>query len=140
MTVVLMNGQVRKSKFSVIFTKSSNSAIIGSLGIEIPKLRLVKLIKYTTGDEISKVPVFGTLVIPELTYITSTGDISGAVLSQLVVQGSPFERFKKGIAKGIAADFIAQIGKFSGITARFASNKLHFEVKKSATLDLKSVL
>ena len=137
---MLMNGQVRKSKFSVIFTKSSNSAIIGSLGIEIPKLRLVKLIKYTTGDEISKVPVFGTLVIPELTYITSTGDISGAVLSQLVVQGSPFERFKKGIAKGIAADFIAQIGKFSGITARFASNKLHFEVKKSATLTVNALL
>ena len=139
-TIVIFNGKVGSGKISVVFQKTS----IGSAGavvVDIMNFKLVELVKSATGADISAIPFFGTLEIPELKFAAATNNITSPILGELAGTGSALEWFKTGIVKGVSGRFVIQIGDVSRVAVNLVHKKLDFEVPvTSSLLSLDTVL
>ena len=137
--VVILNGMIGSGKISAVFQKTSSESS-GAVVVNIENFQLVELIESATGVDISGVPFFGTLQIPELKFAAATDNITTPLLEELAGSGSALEWFKSGIVKGISGRFVIQIGDVSKIAVNFASEKLDFKVPDASSLSLNDVL
>ena len=140
MTVLVINGKVGHKQVSVILIKPSKSDSIGALGFSIQKIRLAQFVKDITRQDISKIPILGALVVPDLMYMSSTGDISGTLLSTLRDKGSLLEHFKSGIKKGVQGTFKVQIGTLGMIHVQIVNSKLVFSQPNTNSKSLEVLL
>ena len=137
--VIVFSGRVGKGKISAVFKKSSSGSA-GAVVVDITSFKLAELIQSATEIDISSIPFFGPMVIPELKFTVATNSITSPLLSQLAGSGSPLEEYKNGIVKGVSGRFSIQIGDVSGIAVEFVHNKLSFTVPDTSSLSLETVL
>ena len=140
MTVLVINGKVGHKQVSVILIKPSKSDSIGALGFSIQKIHLAQFVKDITREDISKIPILGAIVVPDLMYMSSTGDISGTLLSTLRDKGSLLEHFKSGIKKGVQGAFKVQIETLGMIHVQIVNSKLVFSQPNANSISLEVLL
>ena len=138
-TLVIFNGKVGSGKISVVFQKTS-TGLAGAVVVDIMNFKLVELVKSATGADISAIPFFGTLEIPELKFAAATNNITTPILGELAGNGSALEWFKTGIVKGVSGRFVIQIGNVSRVAVSLFDNKLDFKVPVTSSLSLDAVL
>ena len=138
-TLVVLNGKVGSGKISTVFQKTSSGSA-GAVVVDISNFKLVELVKSATGADISAIPFFGTLQIPELKFAAATNTITTPILGELAGTGSALEWFKTGISKGISGRFVIQIGNINRVAVNFVHKRLDFKVPDSSSLTLDSVL
>ena len=138
--VVALNGQVggATGKISAVFYRTT-SGQVGAIVVDITNFMLSKFISSATGVDISTVPYFGQLAIPELKFAVATGDINTPLLAQVSTTGSALESFKTGIVKGASGRFVLQLGQ-SKVAAEFVGKALDFKVPTASSLVLKDLL
>ena len=139
-TVVVLNGQVsgRNGKISAVFQKTTSEAA-GAIVIDINNFKLSEFIESSTGADISAIPFFGELEIPELKFAAATSNITTPVLAELSPSGSALEWFKTGILQGVSGRFVIQIGD-SRVAVNFVQQRLNFKVPDTSSLSLSSIL
>ena len=137
--VVILNGMIGSGKISAIFQKTSSESD-GAVVVDIANFQLVELVKSATGIDISGIPFFGTLEIPELKFAAATDNITTPLLEELAGSGTALEWFKTGIIKGISGRFVIQIGDTSKIAVNFAGHELDFKVPDTSSLSLNDVI
>ena len=138
-TLVVLNGKVGSGKISAVFQKTSSGSA-GAVVVDIINFKLVDLVKSATGADISDIPFFGTLQIPELKFAAATNNITSPILGEVAGSGSALEWFKTGMSRGISGRFVIQIGDVSKIAVNFLHKRLDFKVPKTSTLSFDSVL
>ena len=138
-TVVVLNGKVGSGMISAVFQKSSSGSA-GAVVVDIGNFKLSELIQSATGTDISSIPFFGSLVIPELRFAAATNDITSPILAQLAGSGTALDKFKSGILKGVSGRFVIQIGAVSQIAVDFVQKKLNFKIPDTSSLSLNAVL
>ena len=138
-TVVVLNGNIGdgSGKLSAVFEKSPSGSS-GAIVIDINNFKLTELVEAATGIDISDVPFFGTLAIPELKFAAASANITSPLLAELGASGSALEWFESGIAEGVSGRFVIQIGD-SKVAVNFVQQQLHFRVPDTSTLSLSSV-
>ena len=137
--VVILNGMIGSGKISAVFQKTSLESD-GAVVVDIANFQLVELVESATGIDISGIPFFGTLEIPELKFAAATDNITTPLLEELAGSGTALEWFKTGIVKGISGRFVIQIGDTSKIAANFAGDELDFKVPDTSSLSLNNVV
>ena len=138
-TLVIFNGKVGSGKISAVFQKTSTGSA-GAVVVDIVNFKLVELVKSATGADISAIPFFGTLEIPELKFAAATNNITTPILGELASTGSALEWFKTGIVKGVSGRFVIQIGDVSRVAVNLVHKKLDFKVPAISSLSLDAVL
>ena len=138
-TLVVLNGKVESGKLSAVFQKTSSGSA-GAVVVDILNFKLVELIKSATGVDISAIPFFGTLQIPELKFAAATNTIMTPILREVAGTGSALEWFRTGISKGISGRFVIQIGNINRVAVSFVHKRLDFKVPNTSSLTLDSVL
>ena len=138
-TVVILNGIIGSGKISTVIQKTSSESD-GAVVVDIANFQLVELVKSATGIDISGIPFFGTLKIPELKFAAATDNITTPLLEELAGSGTALEWFKTGIVKGVSGRFVIQIGDTSKIAANIAGRKLDFKVPDTSSLSLNDVV
>ena len=138
-TVVVLNGKVGSGKISAVFQKSSSGSA-GAVVVDIGNFKLSEFVQSATGADISSMPFFGSLVIPELRFAAATNDITSPILAQLAGSGSALDKFKSGIVKGVSGRFVIQIGDVKEIAVEFKNKRLDFKVPDTSSLSLNAAL
>ena len=136
--VIVFSGRVGKNRINLVFERSSNSA--GAVVAKGSSFKLAELIQSAIGIDISSIPFFGPMVIPELKFTVATNTITSPLLAQLAGSGSPLEEYKNGIVKGVSGRFSIQIGDVRGIAVEFIHKKLSFTIPDTSSLSLETVL
>ena len=137
--VVILNGMIGSGKISAVFQKTSLESD-GAVVVDIANFQLVELVKSATGIDISGIPFFGTLEIPELKFAVATDNITTPLLEELAGSGTALEWFKTGIVKGVSGRFVIQFGDASKIAVHFAGHELDFKVPDTSSLSLNDVV
>ena len=138
--VVLVNGRVGKGRISAVFEKSANSDSVGAVVADLVSFKLSELIQSATGIDISSVPFFGPMVIPELKFAVATSNITSPLLAELSGSSLPLEDYKDGIAEGVSGQFTVDVSEVRGITVEFVHNKLSFTIPDTSSLSLETLL
>ena len=138
-TVIVLNGRVEGGKISAVFQKN-HSGLAGAVVVDISNFKLAKLVKSATGTNISAIPFFGSLEIPELRFAASTNNITTPILGELAGTSSALEWFKMGILKGVSGRFVIQIGNVSRVAVNLVHSRLKFKVPARSSLSLGTVL
>ena len=138
-TVIVLNGRVEGGKISAVFQKNC-SGLAGAVVVDISNFKLAELVKSATGTNISAIPFFGSLEIPELRFAASTNNITTPILGELAGNGSALEWFKTGILKGVSGRFVIQIGNVSSVAVNLVHSRLKFKVPARSSLSLGTVL
>ena len=138
--LIVLNGRVGggNGKISAVFQKMP-SENVGAIIIDIMNFKLSELVESTTGVDISDIPFFGTLEIPELKFSAATSNITTPMLRELASTGSALEWFNTGIVQGTSGRFVTLIGN-SKIAANFIHQKLNFKIPATSSLSLSSIL
>ena len=137
-TIIVLNGKLGNGKISAVFQKTSSGSA-GAVVVDITNFKLFELVKSATGVDISSIPFFGSLEIPELKFAAATNDINHPALGQLAGSGSALDWFKTGIVKGVSGRFVIQIGN-AKIAVKFVQKRLDFKVPDTSSLSLNAVL
>ena len=138
-TVIVLSGRVGKGRISAVFEKSSSGSA-GAVVVDIASFKLAELIQSATGIDISSIPFFGSMVIPELKFATATNSITNPLLAELAGRSSPLEEYKNGIVKGVSGRFLIQIADVSRIAVDFVQKKLSFTIPDTSSLSLETIL
>ena len=138
-TLVIFNGKIGSGKISAVFQKTSAGSA-GAVVVDIVNFKLVELVKSATGVDISAIPFFGTLEIPELKFAAATNNITTPILGELAGTGSALEWFKTGIVKGVSGRFVIQIGDVNKVAVNLVHKMLDFKVPATSSLSLDAVL
>lgn len=139
-TLVILSGRVGggNGKISAVFQKTP-SKIAGAIVIDINNFKLSEFIESSTGADISAIPFFGQIEIPELKFAAATSNITTPILAELAISGSALEWFKTGIVQGISGRFVIQIAD-SRVAVNFVQQQLNFKVPDTSSLSLNSIL
>ena len=138
-TLVTLSGSVSEGQVFLIYQKSVSGSAV-AFAADTPEFRLSSLVSSATGIDISSVPFFGTLIIPQIGFTMSSAHISNPFLLDLYPPTSPLATFGSSIAKGVTASFDVSFGDVKGIVADFAKGELNLEVPDSVELSLTDVL
>ena len=140
-TLIVLNGNVGggNGKISAVFQRTS-SETAGAIVVDITNFRLSELVQSATGIDISDVPFFGLLEIPELKFAAATSNITTPMLGELASPGSALEWYKTGITQGISGRFVIQIGDVNRMAGHFVQTRLDFKVPSTSSLSLNSIL
>ena len=135
--MVVFNGRTGlKGTANIVVEKTSAGSIV-ALAADVEAFMLAELIESATGLDISSVPLFGPIVIPELKFTTAIDNITTPLLAELASKGSAIYEYKDGIPRGIAGRFIISIAGINNISVDFAHKCITFNIPDTATLSLK---
>ena len=138
-TLVTLSGSVSKGQVFLIYQKSPSGSAV-AFAADTPEFRFSSLVSSATGIDISSIPFFGTLIIPQIGFTMSSAHISNPLLLDLYPPTSPLATFGSSIAEGVTASFDVSFGDVKGIVADFAKGELDLEVPDSVELSLTDVL
>ena len=116
----------------------SGSAV--ALAVDTPKFKFSTLVSSATGVDISSIPYFGSLEIPQIGFTIASMHIANPLLSALFPPTSPLAKFAGSISKGVTASFLVDIADVKGIVADFAKGKLDLQVPQNVDLSLTGIL
>ena len=130
-----------KAKVGIVYEQSQDGKIV-ALAADMQEFQLSDLVEAGTGIDISKVPFFGELTIPAISFVVSSKQFTTANLPDLNVTGVhiPKQLLLESIPEGVKGTFVADIGSALGISADFSNNILNLEVPSSISLSLQSLL
>ena len=120
---------------SVVYEKSPNGNVV-VFAADVTQFRLSDIILAGAGVDISKVPFFGSLVIPATSFAISSDNFSTLNLPDLDIPGIATELFLETIPKGLKSQFRVRIGKAAGLIGEYAGNVLTISSSSSVTLSL----
>ena len=138
-TTVVMNGVLKEGKISVVLQKSSLETA-GAIVVNISHFQLAEFIQLATGIDITMIPFFGTMEIPQLRFAIATNNISKQTVREFTTSGSPLKRFRSGIIEGISGQFLMQIGNVSRIGVKLLHKIMTFKVPGISTLSMNALL
>ena len=137
--LITLSGSIAGGRVFLLYQKSPSGSVI-ALAADTPEFRFSTLVSSATGLDISSVPYFGSLVIPQIAFTIASDHITNPLLSAIFPQTSPLAKFGGAIHKGVTASFSLDIAKAKGIVADFAKGTLDLQVPKSVDLSLISIL
>ena len=117
-------------------SSKSTTAIIAT----IKNFNLASLVSTTLQVDISGIPLFGDLQIPELGFSAATDSITSSLLPKLYETGSPLERFNDSLPKGVAAYFTADIAGVSVNGLFLLTKGVSLKIPTGASLTVKQLL
>ena len=138
-SIVLLGQIGSKGKISIAYQKSGTKKVV-AFAADVAQFKLADLVKTATGIDITSVPFFGTFVIPALSFVISTKQLSTALFPNLNVPGMPKELLLENIPAGVKGKFLADIGSALGIKVDYSNNILTMKVPPSVSFSLKSLL
>ena len=138
-TLVSLSGSVGNGRVFFFFQKSTAGPVV-ALAVDIPSFKFVDVVASATGADISGVPFFSTLVIPQIGFSVSSAELHNQLLSTVFPPNSQLARFGATLATGVTASFSLDISTVKGLIADFASGKLDIQVPNGVTLSLTTIL
>ena len=138
-TLVTLSGSVGPGQIFLIYQKSPSGSAV-AFAADIPKFRFSSLVSSATGVDISSIPFFGTLVIPQIGFTIASKYINNPLISGIYPPGSPLKKFGNSISRGVTASFTLSLVNVKGVVAKFAQGELNLQVPKSASFTLSKVL
>ena len=124
---------------SVVYEKSQNSDVL-VFAADVKQFKLSDLIHAGTGLDISKVPFFGSLIIPATSFVISSDNFSTLNLPDLDIPGIATELFLETVPKGVKGQFRINIGRAVGLIGEFSGNMLNIKPPSSVTLSLPDLM
>ena len=136
---LVLNGVVGSGKVSAVLQKLP-MLYAGAVVVDISHFSLADLVLLATGYDISEIPFFGSMDIPQLTFAIATDNITNPMLRELSESSPLLHVFRSGFIEGVSGRFLIQIGDVSGIAVKLLHNKLTFKVSNRSFLSLNTVL
>ena len=136
---LVLNGVVGSGKVSAVLQRLP-MLYAGAVVVDISHFSLADLVLLATGYDISEIPFFGSMDIPQLTFAIATDNITNPMLRELSKSSPLLHVFRNGFIEGVSGRFLIQIGDVSGIAVKLLHNKLTFKVSNTSFLSLNSVL
>ena len=139
-TAIVLNGKVGggNGRISAVFVKTT-SETAGAIVVDVMDFKLSELVQSATGVDISGIPFFGALQIPELKFAAATYNITTPILAELAPSGSALDWYKGGILQGVSGRFVIQIGDVK-LAVNFVHKRLYFKVPDAYLLSLDALL
>ena len=115
-----------------------DSAIAIAAGINT--FTFSELIQSAVNVDIRGIPFIGTLSVPSMALISSSGDITTSLLPEVLGENSPLARYGTTLPDGFTAKFSTPIGKTKGIVGSYADKKISFTVPSNVDASLGALL
>ena len=140
-TFLAFSGSINEGQIYFVYQKSSteSEAAVGIAAVK-ESFRFSSLVSSAVGVDISNIPYFGTLVIPDVGLTISSHYITSPLLSSLYPSSSVLTNFGDSLGKGLRAAFQLTLGEVKGIVANFAEGKLELQAPNSDQLSLGKIL
>ena len=138
-TLVSLTGTVGSGSVFFFFQKSPSGSAVALL-VDIPSFRFADLVTSATGVDISGVPFFSNLNIPQIGLSIASAQLQNQLLSSLFPPTSFLANFGALIPKGVTASFSIDIATVKGLVADFASGELKLKVPDGIDLSLDTLL
>ena len=87
-----------------------------------------ELIHAGTGRDISSVPFFGNVIIPALSFVISSDELSTVNLPDVEIPGIAKELLLENIPKGLKGKFLVDLGSAIGLDADYSDDTLTITV------------
>ena len=138
---LVFTGKVGKAaNVSIVYEKSQNSRVV-VFAADVKQFRLSDIILGGTRVDISKVPFFGSLVVPSTSFVISSDNFSTLNLPDInKTPGIPTQLSLETISKGLNGQFRVKIGKAANLIGEYAGNLLTIKPPSSVTLSLLDLL
>ena len=140
-TFLAFSGSINEGQIYFVYQKNSteSEAAVGIAAVK-ESFRFSSLVSSAVGVDISNIPYFGTLVIPDVGLTISSHYIISPLLSSLYPSSSVLTNFGDSLGKGLRAAFRLTLGEVRGIMANFAEGKLELQAPNSGQLSLGKIL
>ena len=137
---IAMEGKSNENTVSVILQMStsgleSSAALIA----DIRNIHLADFVKTVMNVDIIGIPIFGTLIINELSFAAATHEITSDLLPTLYIPGSPLEGFNTILPGGVSAYFTVDVAGMS-VNAAFSKNNISFTLPSTSPLVVEDLL
>ena len=122
----------------VVLQKSASGSTVAMMG-DVRSFSLANLVNTALNIDLSAIPVFGSLQIPQIGFCATSGTITSTLLPTLYPPSSPLGQFGTTLPMGVSAYFTATL---SGTTIRgkFLLSRLSFKIPTTSTLSVKQLL
>ena len=140
-TFLAFSGSISEGQIYFVYQKFSteSEAAVGIAAVK-ESFRFSSLVSSAVGVDITNIPYFGTLVIPDVGLTISSHYITSPLLSSLYPSSSVLTNFGDSLGKGLRAAFQLTLGKVRGVMANFAEGKLELQAPNSGQLSLGKIL
>ena len=116
-TLVTLSGSIGGGNVFLIYQKSPSGSAV-ALAVDTPKFKFSTLVSSATGVDISSIPYFGSLEIPQIGFTIASMHITNPLLSALFPPTSPLAKFAGSISKGVTASFFGRYCRCEGDRCR----------------------
>ena len=138
-TLVSFTGSVENGQVFLIYQKSTTESAV-AFAADTRKFKFSSLVSSSTGIDITSVPFFGSLEIPQIALTIASMHIRNPLFSQLFPVSSPLANFSSSIYKGVTAAFSVSIGDVKVIAANFIKDELNLQVPDSVDLSITDIV
>ena len=101
---LVLNGMVGSGKVSAVLQKLP-MLYAGAVVVDITHFSLADLVLLATGYDISMIPFFGSMDIPQLTFAIATDNITNPMLRELSESRPLLDVFRNGLLRVFQDDF-----------------------------------
>lgn len=142
LATVVISGSIGKNRVYSVFQKPMKGGrFIGAFAAEFGPIRLADIIRKTTQVDISRVPFFGSIVIPRLGMTVSSEYITSSLLPKVFCRESLLKNTVVTIPKGLQAYFILKLrGNNVPLRMSYHQTFFSFEVIGKNRLPIGSLL
>ena len=137
-TLVALSGSVGSGTVFFLFEKSPTGPAV-AVAVNTPNFKFSDLVLRATSVDISGIPFFSTLIIPEIGLVIASREIRNPLLATIFPPGSALAGFTT-IPSGITASFSVSMSGVRGLVADFANGELNLKVPSGIDLSLTTVL
>ena len=134
-TFLALSGSVNNANVFLIYRKSNSASSI-AIAADTHRFKFSALVSSTTGIDISNIPFFGTLVVPQMGFTVASKYIRNPLLASLYPTNFPLLKLGQSISKGVTASFDVDIAGVRGIMAAFTKGELDLQVPKTVDFSL----
>ena len=135
---IAMSGTVVNGKMFLLFYNGANGVKVG-IAASMVNFQLSDLLKSATGVDTSRIPYFGSLVVPSMAIAITSGKIESSTLPHLFGTGSSLLYYNNTLPAGVTSHFIVDIGSAKGVFANFAHGVINLKFPDSVYFDIKSL-
>ena len=136
-SLVCIGNIANVANISIVYEKSQSREVVAFLA----DVKLSDRVQTGTGIDISNVPLFRYLIVPDISYTISSTKFSTMNLPNLEIDNVPSKIFLETIAKGVTGQMNINLDEIAEMSAHYAENKLRIEPLTSlALIDLLTIL
>ena len=142
LATVVVSGSIGKNRVHAVFQKPvKGGKFSGAFASDFGPIKLSNIIKKTTKVDISRVPFFGSLVIPRLGVTVSSDYITSSLIPKVLCKNGLLKNTGVSIPKGLQVFTILNLkGTKVPLKIFYYQSYLSFEVIRNGRLPIGSLL